>query len=142
MTSKVQSKHDLEGETKVTNSSGSPPEVFCREKLYPFLHNLRWPLLICTLGLGAAALWGATKLETPKNNDVLLLGTCLGLSQIQAHCLLPLREYTAVIKRKLLHTSQVHCYLLFMEYSRKVTPLLYPIPDTHYEVHPHSPTRD
>jgi hypothetical protein len=76
VTSKVQSKHDLEGETKVTNSSGSPPEVFCREKLYPFLHNLRWPLLICTLGLGAAALWGATKLETPKNNDVLLLGTC------------------------------------------------------------------
>tara|TARA_B110000977_G_scaffold167064_1_gene215395 strand:- start:3950 stop:4729 length:780 start_codon:yes stop_codon:yes gene_type:complete len=75
VTSKVQIEHDLEGETKVTNSSGSPPEVFCREKLYPFLHNLRWPLLICTLGLGAAALWGATKLETPKNNDVLLLGT-------------------------------------------------------------------
>jgi|TARA_B110000240_G_scaffold50871_1_gene58180 pre-mRNA-splicing factor ATP-dependent RNA helicase DHX38/PRP16 len=47
-------------------------------------------------------------------------------------------EYTAVIKRKSLHTSQVHCYLLFMEYRLKVTPLLYPVPDTRYEVHPYS----
>ena len=37
-----------------------------------------------------------------------------------------------------LHTAQTHSYLLFMEYSRKVTPLLYPIPHTHHEVRPYS----
>lgn len=65
---------DVEGEHSVTNESGSPPERFCREKLYPVLHKFRWPFLVITLACGAAALWGASKLETPKNNDVLLLG--------------------------------------------------------------------
>jgi len=66
--------YDQEGAAKPESDAGSAPERFCREKLYPPLHTARWVLIVVFLALGGVALHQASKLTTPQDNDVLLLG--------------------------------------------------------------------
>ena len=70
----IDAKYDQEGAAKPESDGGSAPERFCREKLYPPLHTARWVLIVVLLALGGVALHQASKLTTPTDNNVLLLG--------------------------------------------------------------------
>ena len=55
-------------------ATGPLSERVFHDKVYPVIHFMRWPLIFVLLALGAVAIWAASGLKPPEDNDVLLLG--------------------------------------------------------------------